>query len=167
MRNLFLILTLFLMACQSSKVEQKQAVDYVNPFVGTGGEMGVGFGNMFPGAAYPFGMIQLSPDNGGQNWMYCGRVYRQRAGRRSSLIKMYDAEGHVSWRISAIHKRPRSKPWTLARHSFTAEGFRSRHLLRIVWPVGSHLKRANRSAFERAVRSTGELVYSKKHRKKC
>jgi len=50
--------------------QPKQPVDYVNPFIGTGGEMGVGFGNMFPGAAYPFGMIQLSPDNGGQNWQY-------------------------------------------------------------------------------------------------
>ncbi len=43
---------------------------YVNPFIGTGGDMTAGFGNMFPGAAYPFGMIQLSPDNGGQGWQY-------------------------------------------------------------------------------------------------
>ena len=50
--------------------QSKLPVDFVNPFLGTGGEMGVGFGNMFPGAAYPFGMIQLSPDNGGQNWQY-------------------------------------------------------------------------------------------------
>ncbi len=50
--------------------QPKQPVDFVNPFLGTGGEMGTGFGNMFPGAAYPFGMIQLSPDNGGQSWQY-------------------------------------------------------------------------------------------------
>jgi len=50
--------------------QTRQPVDWVNPFIGTGGEMGVGFGNMFPGAAYPFGMIQLSPDNGGQGWQY-------------------------------------------------------------------------------------------------
>jgi predicted alpha-1,2-mannosidase len=43
----------------------------VNPFIGTGGVIGKGHGNMFPGAAYPFGMIQLSPDNGGQGWEYC------------------------------------------------------------------------------------------------
>ena len=30
---------------------------FVNPFVGTDG-----FGHTFPGAVYPFGMIQLSPD---------------------------------------------------------------------------------------------------------
>jgi putative alpha-1,2-mannosidase len=33
----------------------------VNPFIGT-----MDFGNTFPGAALPFGMVQLSPDNGGQ-----------------------------------------------------------------------------------------------------
>ncbi len=69
MRNI-IILLLILTACQLPKTKQTEPVDYVNPFIGTGGEMGVGFGNMFPGAAYPFGMIQLSPDNGGQNWMY-------------------------------------------------------------------------------------------------
>lgn len=31
--------------------------EHVNPFIGTGGH-----GHTFPGAAYPFGMIQLSPD---------------------------------------------------------------------------------------------------------
>ena len=34
---------------------------YVNPFLGSGGEIGEGHGNVYPGAAYPFGMIQLSP----------------------------------------------------------------------------------------------------------
>ncbi|MEU8571467.1 GH92 family glycosyl hydrolase [Streptomyces pathocidini] len=40
--------------------------DLVNPFVGTRNE-----GNMFPGAAVPFGMVQLSPDTGhntGYDW---------------------------------------------------------------------------------------------------
>ncbi len=66
-------ITLLLLAafCQPAKIE-KQPVDYVNPFIGTGGELDKGFGNTFPGAAYPFGMIQLSPDNGGQNLQYSG-----------------------------------------------------------------------------------------------
>lgn len=73
MKKILFILLIALGACQPQQNQpEKQAVDYVNPFIGTGGEMGVGFGNMFPGATYPFGMIQLSPDNGGQNWMYCG-----------------------------------------------------------------------------------------------
>ncbi len=50
---------------------EKKPVDYVDPFIGTGGKIGVGHGNTFPGAAYPFGMIQLGPDNGGQGWEYC------------------------------------------------------------------------------------------------
>ena len=44
---------------------------FVNPFMGTGGEIGEGHGNVYPGAAFPFGMIQLSPDNGGEGWEYC------------------------------------------------------------------------------------------------
>lgn len=71
MRILYIIL-IFLAACTGPVKVEKEPADFVNPFIGTGGEMGVGFGNMFPGAAYPFGMIQLSPDNGGQNWMYSG-----------------------------------------------------------------------------------------------
>ncbi|AXK36885.1 glycoside hydrolase family 92 protein [Streptomyces armeniacus] len=43
-----------------------QLTDLVNPFIGTQNE-----GNTFPGAAVPFGMVQLSPDTGhntGYNW---------------------------------------------------------------------------------------------------
>jgi putative alpha-1,2-mannosidase len=47
--------------------QTKEPADYVNPFSGTGGNYENGFGNTFPGAAYPFGMIQLSPDNGGRS----------------------------------------------------------------------------------------------------
>jgi len=65
-----IIAFLLLTACSQLANTEKQPVDYVNPFIGTGGELDKGFGNMFPGAAYPFGMIQLSPDNGGQNWQY-------------------------------------------------------------------------------------------------
>ncbi|MDP9793337.1 putative alpha-1,2-mannosidase [Catenuloplanes nepalensis] len=38
-----------------------EPVDLVRPFVGT-----QNFGNTFPGAAAPFGMVQVSPDTGGQ-----------------------------------------------------------------------------------------------------
>src|SRR5207249_10516670 len=40
---------------------QADPVSLVNPFVGT-----QNFGNTFPGAAAPFGMVQVSPDTGGQ-----------------------------------------------------------------------------------------------------
>ena len=43
-------------------VEQSYA-DYVNPFIGTDFT-----GNTYPGAQAPFGMVQLSPDNGLPGW---------------------------------------------------------------------------------------------------
>jgi len=36
---------------------------YVDPFIGTGGH-----GHTYPGATVPFGMVQLSPDNGTSGW---------------------------------------------------------------------------------------------------
>ncbi len=41
-------------------------IDFVNPFIGTGGH-----GHTFPGAAYPFGMMQLSPDTRLEGWDGC------------------------------------------------------------------------------------------------
>lgn len=45
-----------------SIAQKKQAVDYVNPFIGTGAVNGGLSGNNYPGATVPFGMVQLSPD---------------------------------------------------------------------------------------------------------
>jgi putative alpha-1,2-mannosidase len=42
---------------------QKRPVDYVNPYIGTGGH-----GHTFPGATVPFGMVQLSPDTRTEGW---------------------------------------------------------------------------------------------------
>ena len=39
---------------------------YVDPFIGTGAH-----GHNYPGATVPFGMVQLSPDNGTQGWDWC------------------------------------------------------------------------------------------------
>ncbi len=39
---------------------------YVNPFIGTADH-----GHTFPGATVPFGMVQLSPDNGTDGWDWC------------------------------------------------------------------------------------------------
>jgi predicted alpha-1,2-mannosidase len=41
-------------------------LDYVNPFIGTGGH-----GHTYPGASAPFGMIQLSPDTRHDGWDGC------------------------------------------------------------------------------------------------
>jgi predicted alpha-1,2-mannosidase len=39
---------------------------FIDPFLGTGGH-----GHTFPGAAVPYGMVQLSPDSGKQGWDWC------------------------------------------------------------------------------------------------
>src|SRR5659263_626659 len=39
---------------------------YVDPFIGTAAH-----GHVFPGATTPFGMVQISPDNGTSGWDWC------------------------------------------------------------------------------------------------
>ena len=53
-------------ACTSSNQSSSITEDYtqyVNPFIGTDFT-----GNTYPGAQVPFGMVQLSPDNGLPGW---------------------------------------------------------------------------------------------------
>lgn len=59
---------LFLAACSgpSQKVQQERLTDFVDPFIGTAYH-----GHTYPGASFPFGQIQLSPDNGTQGWDWC------------------------------------------------------------------------------------------------
>ena len=47
----------------TSAIAVPQAIDYVNPFVGTDGH-----GHTFPGPTVPFGMVQLSPDTRLDTW---------------------------------------------------------------------------------------------------
>jgi predicted alpha-1,2-mannosidase len=44
----------------------QQLTKYVDVFSGTGGH-----GHVYPGATVPFGMVQLSPDNGDEGWDWC------------------------------------------------------------------------------------------------
>lgn len=46
--------------------DNKTAIDYVDPFVGTGFH-----GHTYPGATVPFGAVQLSPDTRRGNWDAC------------------------------------------------------------------------------------------------
>jgi predicted alpha-1,2-mannosidase len=61
-----LVLLLFVALIFATAGAQKKCVDYVDPFIGTGGH-----GHTYPGATVPFGMVQLSPDNGIQGWDWC------------------------------------------------------------------------------------------------
>jgi putative alpha-1,2-mannosidase len=65
--------SLIFIACNKQKektIESQNSANkltpFVNPFIGTGGH-----GHTYPGATVPFGMIQLSPDNGISDWDWC------------------------------------------------------------------------------------------------
>lgn len=63
MKNAFFILCLLLVLSSCRKNDRELKVtEYADPFIGTAGE-----GNCFPGAVFPFGGIQLSPDNPHRN----------------------------------------------------------------------------------------------------
>ena len=48
----------------------KEPVDFVNPFLGTGGH-----GHTYPGVSLPFGMVQLSPDTRLDGWDGCSAYH--------------------------------------------------------------------------------------------
>jgi len=49
-----------------TQASAQNLIRYADPIVGTGGH-----GHTYPGASVPFGMVQLSPDNGTQGWDWC------------------------------------------------------------------------------------------------
>lgn len=57
------LLSLALSACTPDRQQPTDYTQYVNPFIGTDFT-----GNTYPGAQVPFGMVQLSPDNGLPGW---------------------------------------------------------------------------------------------------
>src|SRR6186713_2902361 len=48
------------------QVNAQKVIDFVDPFIGTSAH-----GHVYPGATIPFGMVQLSPDNGTSGWDWC------------------------------------------------------------------------------------------------
>ncbi|MDR2887932.1 MAG: GH92 family glycosyl hydrolase [Bacteroidales bacterium] len=62
----FIVLSAMLAISCSRKAEIQKLTDFVDPFIGTGYH-----GHTFPGAAWPFGQVQLSPDNGTEGWDWC------------------------------------------------------------------------------------------------
>ncbi len=64
MNKYLLLIVIFIGACQPI---QKPLVEWVNPFIGTGGH-----GHTYPGSSSPFGMVQLSPDTRLEGWDGCG-----------------------------------------------------------------------------------------------
>jgi len=72
LRLLFLIgILIGTISCENSKNKIKKnpqinLTKFVDPFIGTGGH-----GHTYPGATVPFGMLQVSPDNGISSWDWC------------------------------------------------------------------------------------------------
>lgn len=63
------LLVLLMASCMKNTpkaVQEERLTNFVDPFIGTGFH-----GHTYPGASYPFGQIQLSPDNGTQGWDWC------------------------------------------------------------------------------------------------
>ena len=65
---LFITGLLLCLSCneQNTTDQRENLVDFVDPFIGTGGH-----GHTYPGATSPFGMVQPSPDNGTGGWDWC------------------------------------------------------------------------------------------------
>lgn len=55
--------TLLFVFLSVNAFSQEPLTQFVNPFIGTDGH-----GHTYPGATVPFGMVQLSPDNGRDGW---------------------------------------------------------------------------------------------------
>lgn len=73
MKRIALILLgiMSLYSCKNDdRIGDNKYIDYVNPFIGTGGH-----GHTFPGAVLPNGMVQLSPDTRTQGWDACSGYY--------------------------------------------------------------------------------------------
>jgi predicted alpha-1,2-mannosidase len=67
MKTIILLLLLCIaIQLQAQKQDKPDPLHFVNPFIGTAQH-----GHTYPGATAPFGMIQLSPDNGMEGWDWC------------------------------------------------------------------------------------------------
>lgn len=63
---------LYISCSKPEKIETKDYTRYVNTFIGAADN-----GHTFPGACYPFGMIQTSPVTGAVGWRYCSEYTYQ------------------------------------------------------------------------------------------
>ncbi len=65
LKHFLIFISIFVTAVGLFSCNTNEPVDYVDPFIGTDF-----FAHNFPGAALPFGMVQLSPDTGTDGWNY-------------------------------------------------------------------------------------------------
>lgn len=98
-------------------------IDDVNPFIGTTGP-GVRW-MLFPGAAMPFGMVKLSPDN--KAWS--GIAGSGRAGYDAKIPTILGFSHIHSWTMGGLLMMPTTGPLKLVQgpESGSPESFRSRY----------------------------------------
>ena len=63
---ILLVFSLIIFSCNNKTEKDIDILNYVDPFIGTGGH-----GHTYPGATSPFGMVQLSPDTRLDGWDGC------------------------------------------------------------------------------------------------
>ena len=91
-----------LLACAGIACTQpSDPLEYVDPFIGTGFH-----GHTFPGAATPFGMVQLSPSNDFSSWKRCAGYHYD-----DDVIKGF-AHTHISGagRLGCLRRLPLRRP---------------------------------------------------------
>ncbi|HEY8784479.1 MAG TPA: GH92 family glycosyl hydrolase [Mucilaginibacter sp.] len=69
-RSVLFLSFILVFSLSSSAQRKKDYTRFVNPFIGTGGH-----GHTYPGAAVPFGMLQVSPDTRLTGWDGCSGYY--------------------------------------------------------------------------------------------
>ena len=109
----------------AKKTAAKTMVDFINPMIGAGTGDGI-YGKTFPGAATPFGLVQLSPDTvtGGDN----GPGYSLfHANNRRLQLHPHERRGLV-WRPGQLpcHADHRAAAYRARRRRGPSDGYRSR-----------------------------------------
>lgn len=104
-------------ACGSSVESVENYTQYVNPFIGTDGP-----GNTYPGAQVPFGMVQLSPDNGVPGWdRISGYFYPDSTIGSFSMTHLSGTGAGDLYDIAFL---PVTRPWRDAREEGNTSGLR-------------------------------------------
>ena len=95
MKRISILLLIFLLFFSCAKFStKKEAVDYVDPLLGTSSSRWM----LFPGPAMPFGMVKLSPDNVDEWKMDAGYEYS---------IESISGFGHIhSWAMASFITMP-------------------------------------------------------------
>ena len=91
--NKLLILIIFIVTGTSTFAQQKQAVDYADPFMGTSESRWM----LNPGATLPFGMVQLSPDN---------QAHNSKAGYEYTIGSIFGFSHIHAWTMQGLSVMP-------------------------------------------------------------